>query len=69
MKISVITDKNGKIIGTAHHGVKGKPEAGNGGPVAGPGQKVHVIDLPSELEKVKNAEELHQKLKAHVPSR
>jgi hypothetical protein len=69
MKISVITGKDGKIIGTANHGVKGKPEAGHGGPVAGPGQKVHVIDLPSELEKVTNAEELHRRLKAHLPSR
>jgi hypothetical protein len=68
MKISVITDKNGKIIGTAHHGVKGKPEAGHGGPVAGPGQRVHVIDLPNELEKA-NAEELHRNLKAHLQSK
>jgi hypothetical protein len=69
MKLSVITGKGGKIIGTAHHGVKSKPEAGDGGPVAGPGQTVHVVDLPSELEKVNDAEELHRKLKAHVPSR
>ena len=69
MIISVITGKDGKIIGTAHHGVKGKHEAGHGGPVAGPGQKVHVIDLPSELEKVNDVKELHRRLKAHVPSR
>jgi hypothetical protein len=69
MKLSVITGKDGKIIGTALHGVNSKPEAGDGGPVAGPGQTVHVVDLPSELEKVNDAEELHRKLKAHVPSR
>ena len=68
MKITVITDKKGKIIGTAHHGVRGKPETGQGGPVAGPGQKVHVIELPSELEKA-NAGELHKKLKAHLPAK
>ena len=46
MKITVITDQTGKIVGTAHHGIKSSPGAGDGGPVAGPYQKVHVIDLP-----------------------
>jgi hypothetical protein len=46
MKITVITDQTGKIVGTAHHGIKSSPGAGDGGPVAGPHQKVHVIDLP-----------------------
>jgi hypothetical protein len=69
MKLSVITGRDGKIIGTAHHGAKSKPDSGDGGPVAGPGQTVHVVDLPSELENVNDAEELHRKLKAHVPSR
>jgi hypothetical protein len=69
MKLFVITGKGGKIVGTAHHGVTSNPEAGDGGPVAGPGQKVHVVDLPSELEKVNDAEGLHRRLKAHVRSR
>src|SRR5262245_20915798 len=60
MKITVVTGKGGKIIGTALHAPsgdpaigqgspvagQGSPVAGQGGPVAGPGQSVHVIDLP-----------------------
>jgi hypothetical protein len=69
VKITVITGKDGKIIGTAHFGVEGKPEAGNGGPVAGPNQSIQVIDMPSELERVEDAGELHRGLKSHVPSR
>jgi|AmaraimetP72IA01_FD_contig_31_10098625_length_432_multi_7_in_0_out_0_2 hypothetical protein len=69
MKITVVAGKGGKIIGTAHQGIKGKPEAGEGGPIAGPSQTVHVIDLPSELEKLEDAAELHRRLKSHIPSR
>jgi len=69
MQITVVTGKAGKILGTAHHGQAAKPEAGDGGPIAGPGQSVHVIDLPHELERVEDAGELHRHLKGHVPRR
>ncbi|MBV8508825.1 MAG: hypothetical protein JO289_01545 [Xanthobacteraceae bacterium] len=69
MKITVITGQGGKIVGTAHHGSANKPEAGEGGPIAGPGQSVHVIDLPRELEGVEDASELHRRLKGHISSR
>jgi len=69
MKITVITSQDGKIVGTARRGTATKPEAGDGGPVAGPGQSVHVIDLPHELEGVEDAGELHRRLKGHIPSR
>jgi hypothetical protein len=65
VKITVITDKTGKVVGTAHR-IKGKPGAGEGGPVAGPDQTVHVIDLPAELEKIEDAAELHRKLRSHL---
>jgi len=69
MKITVVTDRAGRIVGTAHHVRSRNPAMGDGGPVAGPGQSVHVIDLPSELESVKDAGEFHRRLKPHVPSR
>ena len=69
MKVLVITGKGEKIIGTAHQVEHVKnPEAGIGGPMAGPRQTAHVIDLPHELEKVESAEELHRGLKKHVRS-
>ena len=64
MKITVITDQTGKIVGTAHHGIKSSPGAGDGGPVAGLHQKVHVIDLPGEPEE--NVAKLHSKLQSHL---
>ena len=64
MKITVITDQTGKIVGTADYGIKGSPGAGDGGPAAGPHQKVHVIDLPGEPEK--NVAKLHSKLQSHL---
>ena len=66
MKITVITGKAGKIIGTFRPAESAKPEVGTGGPVAGPSQAVHVIDLPKELENVKSADELHRGLKGLV---
>jgi len=68
MKLTVITGRGGKIVGTARH-TEGDAAAGRGGPVAGPQQKAHVIDLPRELQKLKSAEELHGALKAHLPGR
>jgi hypothetical protein len=68
MKVIVVTDQSGKIVGTAHDLRSGNPTSGDGGPVAGPGQSVRVIDVPSELEGVKDAEELHRKLESHVRS-
>jgi len=66
MKITVITGRTGKIVGTYRPAPSANPEVGTGGPLAGPGQAVHVIDLPQELENVTGADELHRGLKGHV---
>ena len=65
MKITVVTGKAGKIVGTHRPAPGAKPEVGTGGPIAGPGQAVHVIDLPKELENAKS-DELHRGLKSLV---
>ena len=52
MKLTVITGKAGKIIGTYRPAATSKPEVGTGGPIAGPSQAVRTIDLPKELENV-----------------
>ena len=66
MKLTVITGRGGKIVGTAQADVKPVVGAGAGGPVSGSGQKVQVIDLPRDLERITDAKELHQRLKAHL---
>src|SRR5262245_39342058 len=68
MKLTVISGRGGKIVGTAHAGGKGNPAAGSGGPIAGRGQKLQVIDLPKDLERITDAKELHRRLKAHLKS-
>jgi hypothetical protein len=68
MKMTVITDKAGTIVGTARQGAEGQPGAGAGGPVAGPDQTVHVIDVPEELENVEDAGELHSRLQTLLNS-
>jgi hypothetical protein len=66
MKLTVITGRAGKIIGTAHADAKRVPGAGAGGPIAGSGQKLQVIDLPRDIERISDAKELHGQLKAHL---
>jgi len=66
MKMTVITGKDGTIVGTAREGDANKPEAGVGGPLAGPDQSIHVIDLPKQLENVADASELHRGIKTYV---
>ena len=55
MKMTVITGRGGAIIGTARQTAdEGRTPAGSGGPVAGPGQTIHVIDLPTELARIED---------------
>jgi hypothetical protein len=68
MKMTVITDKAGNIVGAAHHDVQGQPGAGAGGPVAGPEQALHVIEVPEELENFEDAGELHNQLRTFLDS-
>jgi len=68
MKITVLTDQQGKVLATIRHSEE-KPE----GPVAKfglravvPGHKLHEFELPTHMEKMESAEELHRALKEHL---
>ena len=65
MKITVITDAKGEIIGTARF-----PKRDASHPVFKPaskqGQTVHEMELPAHLESVESGEELHNELKKHI---
>lgn len=60
-KMSIVTDKAGKILGSARTGKSkdGKLECGI---VPLKGQKVQEVDAPSGIEKVESAAEIHKKL-------
>ena len=63
MKITVLTDKKGHVLGTYRQPAqvpKGYPTFQIHG---GANHTVHELDLPPELEKVASAAELHQRLR------
>jgi hypothetical protein len=61
MKIFVVTDERGDILATVRLTDDEIITALSPDPL--PGQEVHEIELPSELEQVKDADELHRRLK------
>lgn len=67
MKITVLTGRDGNVLAT----IRQPTEEIKGGPRFGftprePGLKVHEIELPSHLEKMESAAELHRALKEHL---
>jgi hypothetical protein len=65
IKMTVVTNENGDVVATHRHEdqKKGHPKLRLH---AGPKQSVHEIDLPSGLEKISSAEELHARLREHL---
>ena len=59
MKIYILTGSDGKIIGTVR-----SPESGDFiiSPDPLPGQELHELELPKELEQEYDAEKLHRQL-------
>jgi hypothetical protein len=65
MKMTVITDSGGNIVGTAHFvGHKGAPNHAR--LHAGPGYTLHELEVPEDLTRMKSAAELHAKLQEHL---
>jgi hypothetical protein len=62
MRMVVITDSGGNVVGTAREVSDADPAVGNGGPSAGPGQSVHLLDVPDEVANIGDAQELHARL-------
>jgi hypothetical protein len=66
MKIYVITNDKGDVVSTA------RDSAGSTGgitvakPIPLPGQKVHHIELPKEFEELKDAGQLHKRLRTCI---
>jgi hypothetical protein len=69
MKITVVVDKNGHVLGTYRQPAQTR----EGWPTlqihGGPETTVHELDLPAELENVASANELHRRLGEHLKSR
>ena len=64
MKVTVITDEAGNVLGTSRH--EDSPEGGGGRLVAGAGQVAHEIELTEAMEKSDSAEALHSIVADHI---
>jgi hypothetical protein len=71
-KVTVVTDSAGNILamGLGHLSEKSAMKSGSresqAGLRAGPGQKLHELEIPENLESVKNYREFHEKVRRHV---
>ena len=64
MKITVITDLSGNVLGTVRHvAAEGQPVATLS---AGTGQKAYEIELPADLERLESPDALHEALARHL---
>ncbi len=66
MKIHVITDEKGNIIATVHGTFGSHGDVPTAKPIPLSGQKVQELELPKELEGLRNADQLHKRLKEHL---
>jgi hypothetical protein len=66
MKIHVITDDKGNIVATVHGTPGSRGDKPVEQPIALPGYKVKQVELPKELEGMRNAEQLHKALKSQL---
>jgi hypothetical protein len=76
MKMTVVVDEQGNLV-AAHHGEVPLadtnmilPESrASAGLLAGPGQRLHVLDVPDTLANVMVGQELETHLKPHLPKK
>jgi hypothetical protein len=62
MRMTVITDSAGEVVGTARQSVEGAPGSGAGGPTAGPDHTIHDVEVPDDVEHIEDVGELHRRL-------
>jgi hypothetical protein len=66
MKMYVLTNDSGEIIATMQDHPNQRSNITLVAPKASPGQKLHHVELPKELEGIKDPEKLHHGLTAHL---
>lgn len=72
MKLTIITEKSGEVVGYApsrDRHATGQPGQFRGGLVAGPGQRMHEVEVSDDLPFTPNAEEIHGRLRALLPKK
>ena len=69
MKLHVITNAQGKVLGTSKSGPSQPGAPALGRFIPADGQKVHDIEVPDELSNIKDAGELHKAVEKHIPKK
>ncbi|HWW70926.1 MAG TPA: hypothetical protein VN089_13375 [Duganella sp.] len=66
MKMIVITQADGSVVGATY--VNEKRIAGQmaGGLLAGPGETSQEVDVPDDFARIMDGEQLYQKLRTHM---
>jgi hypothetical protein len=68
MKVTIITDQIGNLVGTVTgHELSKKGKGVEAGIRMGPGQKAHFVEVDDALGKITNGIEFHEKIRAYIP--
>jgi hypothetical protein len=63
----IVTNNKGELVATQQ--AAPDQRGMEAGLMAGPGQKLHEVDVPDELAEIRDAAELHQKIAPYIPKR
>jgi hypothetical protein len=67
MKLTVVLNEEGRLVG-AHHGASTAPGQGSeAGLLAGPRQRLHVVDVPDEVAAIQDAAQFVARITPHLP--
>ena len=64
MKLTVVLDNKGTLVAAQHGTGERGQEAGL---VAGPGQKLHQVDVPDEVVMAEDPHHFADRIKGHLP--
>jgi hypothetical protein len=71
MKLTMITNEEGELVGTIREAAQSSAGTGNGHPrarvIVDPAHKTHEVEVPDELHHVTDANEFHEKLQQYMP--
>jgi hypothetical protein len=70
MKMTIIVDNKGALVAAQYGSSKRSQQADlyqQGGLLAGPGQRLHEVDVPDEVGHLRDAKEFLTRIKPHLP--
>jgi hypothetical protein len=65
MKMTVVLSDKGELVAAQHGDAKQRGQ--EAGLVAGPGQKLHTLDVPNDVASVQEPQQFLTRIKSHLP--